>query len=148
MEKLHYSIKITAPVHTVWTTMLDDATYREWTSVFNLGSHYEGSWDLGSEIRFLGPDEDGSISGMIGKVIENRPDELVTVEYFGEISKGVERTGDEAQFFGAHESYSFSESGGVTTVEVDVDAEEEYTSMFNELWPPALARLKELAEAR
>lgn len=148
MEKLHFTVQIDAPVHTVWATMLDDATYREWTSAFNAGSHFVGSWDLGSEIRFQGPEEDGSVSGMIGKVIENRPDELVTVEYFGDISHGVERTGDGAQFFGAHESYSFTESGGVTTVTVDVDTEEEYASMFNELWPAALAKLKELTEAR
>ena len=148
MEKLHFTVQIDAPAHTVWTTMLDEETYREWTSVFDEGSHYEGSWDLGSDIRFLGPEEDGSISGMIGTIIENRPDELVTVEYTGEIMKGVERTGEEAQFFGAQESYSFAESGGVTTVEVEVDTAEEYTSMFDELWPTALARLKELAEAR
>ena len=148
MEKLHFTVQINAPVHTVWTTMLDDATYREWTSAFNVGSYYEGSWDLGSDIRFLGPEEDGSVSGMLGKVIENRPDERVTVEYSGDILHGVERSGAEAQFFGAHESYSFSESGGVTTVEVDVDTEEEYASMFSELWPAALAKLKELAEAR
>ncbi|TFD27432.1 SRPBCC family protein [Cryobacterium cryoconiti] len=148
MEKLHYTVRIEAPAHTVWTTMLDDDTYQEWASAFNEGSHYEGSWDLGSEIRFLGPDEDGAIGGMIGTVIENRPDELVTVEYFGDIMKGVERTGDEALFSGALESYSFSESDGVTTVEVAVDTEEEYVSMFDELWPVALATLKDLAEAR
>ena len=148
MEKLHFTVQIDAPAHAVWTTMLDDETYREWASAFNEGSHYEGSWDLGSEIRFLGPEEDGTISGMIGTVIENRPHELVTVEYSGDIMQGVERTGEEALFFGAQESYSFDESGGVTTVEVEVDTEEEYASMFDELWPAALARLKELAEAR
>jgi uncharacterized protein YndB with AHSA1/START domain len=148
MEKLHFTVQIEAPVHTVWTTMLNDDTYREWSSAFNEGSYFEGSWDLGSEIRFLGPEEDGSLSGMIGTVIENRPGELVTVEYFGDIMKGVERTGDEALFHGAQECYTFGESGGVTTVEVAIDTEEEYASMFDELWPAALARLKQLAEAR
>ncbi|MCU1549275.1 MAG: hypothetical protein JWO29_2226, partial [Arthrobacter sp.] len=31
MEKLSYSVKINAPVQDVWATMLNDATYREWT---------------------------------------------------------------------------------------------------------------------
>jgi len=148
MEKLSFAIEIHAPVHTVWETMLDEATYPDWTSTFNpSGSYFEGSWDLGSEIRFLGPEEDGSLSGMIAKVIEHRPDELVTLEYLGEVSSGVELIGDEAQFFGGLESYSFAESNGVTTVEVDVDTEDEFAAMFSEMWPLALARLKEMAEA-
>ena len=55
MEKLRYSVTIDAPVQDVWTTMLNDATYREWTSVFNSESSYEGDWNQGSEIRFSGP---------------------------------------------------------------------------------------------
>lgn len=140
MEKLHFAVEMDAPVHTVWQAMFGDATYREWTSAFHAGSYYEGSWDVGSEIRFLGPDDDGSLSGMIARVIENRTDALVTLEYLGEVLGGVEHTGDSTRFFGGHESYSFRESGGVTTVEVDVDSEQ--------MWPLALARLKEVAEAQ
>ncbi len=51
--------------------MLEDATYREWTSAFNeTGSYYEGDWNPGSEIRFLGPDDEGSLGGMIATVEE------------------------------------------------------------------------------
>jgi uncharacterized protein YndB with AHSA1/START domain len=148
MEKLHFTVQIDAPAHTVWTTMFDDATYRQWTSAFNEGgSYYEGSWDLGSEIRFFGPDEDGDLGGMVTKVVENRPDEVMTLEYLAEIVKGVEYTGDQARFDGGRESYSFSESDGVTTLAVALDSEEEITEMFTEMWPRALARLKALAEA-
>ena len=43
MEKLHFSISIKAPKEKVWDTMLNDVTYRQWTSVFNPpGSYYEG----------------------------------------------------------------------------------------------------------
>jgi uncharacterized protein YndB with AHSA1/START domain len=148
MEKLHFTTQINAPAHTVWTTMFDDATYRQWTSAFNeAGSSFEGSWDLGSEIRFLGPDEDGDPGGMIAEVVENRPDEVMTLEYLGEIIKGVEHTGEQDRFVGGRESYSFSESGGITTLAVDLDSEEEFTEMFTEMWPRALATLKALAEA-
>ncbi|HET9348156.1 MAG TPA: hypothetical protein VFO13_03345, partial [Arthrobacter sp.] len=76
---------INAPVQDVWTTMLNDATYREWTSVFNSDSYYEGDWSQGSEIRFLGPDGDGSLAGMIATVEENRPNELISLRYIGQI---------------------------------------------------------------
>ncbi|WCI08665.1 hypothetical protein PJ267_00225 [Arthrobacter sp. OVS8] len=55
MEKLRYSVTINAPVQDVWTTMLNDATYREWTSVFNSESSYEGDWNQGVRSVSSGP---------------------------------------------------------------------------------------------
>jgi uncharacterized protein YndB with AHSA1/START domain len=148
MKKLRFTAGINAPVHTVWTTMLDEASYREWTKAFMDGSYYEGSWEAGSEIRFFGPNEDGSVDGLVGRVIENRPDEFVCVEFLGQVAGGVvDTTSEEAkQIAGAQEAYSFSESGGATTLEVVLDSEEEYADVLNERWPKALARLKALAE--
>lgn len=150
MEKLRYSVRIKAPAEVVWTTMLDDASYREWTSVFNSGSYYEGSWDKGSEIRFLGPDDDGSLGGMIAAVEEVRPHEFISLRYTGQIVDGADDTTSDAakSFIGSHENYAFSESGGVTTVDVELDSEEDFVAEFNDAWPAALARLKDLAESR
>jgi uncharacterized protein YndB with AHSA1/START domain len=150
MEKLSYSVKINAPVQDVWAAMLDDATYREWTSTFDKGSYYEGDWNAGSEIRFLGPDEKGSLRGMIATVEENRPHEFISLRYIGQIVDGADdTTSDETKsFVGTHENYAFSESGGVTLVEVELDSENEFTAMFNEAWPVALAKLKEITELR
>jgi hypothetical protein len=33
-------------------------------------------------------------------------------------------------------------------VEVELDSEDEFTAMFNESWPVALAKLKEITETR
>lgn len=150
MEKLRYSVRIKAPAEVVWTTMLDDASYREWTSVFNSGSYYEGNWDKGSEIRFLGPDDDGSLGGMIATVEENMPHEFISLRYTGQIVDGADDTTSDAakSFIGSHENYAFSESGGVTTVDVELDSEEDFVAEFNDAWPAALARLKDLAESR
>jgi hypothetical protein len=150
MEKLQYSVKINAPGHDVWTTMLDDESYRGWTSVFNSSSYYEGGWDEGGEIRFLGSDDEGKPGGMIATVEENRPDEFLSLRYTGQIVDGADdTTSDEAKLFiGNHESYAFSEADGVTTVNVELDSEDEFVAEFNAAWPLALARLKELAESR
>ena len=59
MEKLHTSIVINAPREKVWNTMLDDASYREWTQLFHAGSYYKGVLAQGEKILFLGPDEEG-----------------------------------------------------------------------------------------
>ena len=151
MEKLKFEVDISAPAETVWATMLDDATYREWTSAFNeSGSYYEGDWNPGSEIRFLGPDEKGSLGGMIATVEESRPHEFISLRYLGQIVDGADdRTSDAAkQFIGAHENYAFTEAGGGTTVEVELDSEDEWADMLKEAWPVALGKLKDLAEAR
>jgi uncharacterized protein YndB with AHSA1/START domain len=149
MQKLRYSVTISAPVQDVWTTMLDDATYREWTSAFGESS-YEGDWNQGSEIRFLGPDGDGSVGGMIATVEENRPNERISLRYIGQVVNGEDDTTSEAAkaFMGAHEQYAFSESAGATTVDVELDSAEEFVAMFDDAWPLALKKLKEIVEAR
>ncbi|TFC91541.1 SRPBCC domain-containing protein [Cryobacterium sinapicolor] len=150
MDKLHFTIRVDAPVHTVWTTMLDESTYRDWTRTFHEGSHYVGSWAQGGLIRFLAPDQNGSHSGLVATVIENRRDEFISLEIRGEVSRGIDDTtsAHARRFAGAHEDYSFSESDGVTTLVVEVDTDEEFTAMFAADWPRALARLAELAEER
>lgn len=71
MQKLHYSIVINAPAAKVWTTMLDDKSYRQWTEAFSPGSYYKGDWNKGSKILFLAPGEKGE-SGMVSRIKENR----------------------------------------------------------------------------
>lgn len=149
MEKVQFSVRINAPVHTVWTTMLEDASYREWTRAFQDGSFFEGSWTVHSVIRFVAPDENGVLSGLVGRVVDKRTDEFVSVEYLGQVVAGIDDTDSELarSFAGMHENYSFHEEGGVTTVTVDQDSTPEMVAMLTTAWPRALAELKALAEA-
>jgi uncharacterized protein YndB with AHSA1/START domain len=148
MDKLRFTVDITAPVDHVWDSMLDPDTYREWTHSFHEGSHYTGGWNTGDEIRFLGPDDDGRMGGMIARVVENRPAEFVSLEYTGQIIDGVDdfTSAEAKELIGAHEDYSFSEHDGVTTVDIAVDSDEKFSEMFQEAWPVALAKLGEIAE--
>lgn len=149
MTKLHYSIHINAPKEKVWHTMLDQDTYREWTNVFSEGSRYEGSWEEGAKILFLGPDpETGKDGGMVSRIKESRLYEFVSIEHLGIMHDGVEDTESEEakKFAPAYENYAFTEADGGTEVSVDMDIDEEYADMFNEMWPKGLTKLKELAE--
>jgi uncharacterized protein YndB with AHSA1/START domain len=150
MEKLHFSIDINASRKTTWDTMLQDSTYREWTRVFNpKGSWYEGDWTQGSTIRFIGPDESGKHMGMVGRIKENRQHEYVSIEHLGIINDGKEdTTSDEVmRWRPAFENYTLTEKGGVTTVAIELDTQQEYKQMFEEMWPKALRELKRLAES-
>ncbi len=148
MKKLHFTIDINAPKEKVWNTMLDQETYKQWTDVFMEGSHYEGDWDEGSKIRFLAPDENGKMQGMVSRIKENQQYEFVSIEHLGLIQDGKEDTSSEEvkKWAGALENYTFEEKNGSTKVVVDVDTDEEYTEMFEGMWPEALQKLKKLAE--
>lgn len=155
MQKLHFTIQIQAPKEKVWDTMLQDATYREWTKPFNAGSRYEGSWDEGSEIKFVGSDENGhEYGGMYAKIKENKLHEFISIEHLGLIGLDgtINTTSDEVKkWTPAFENYTFKEIAdgefaGGTEVLVDVDSNDEYKEMFETMWPKALQALKALAE--
>ena len=149
MQKLHYSIIITAPVAKVWNTMIDDKTYRLWTEAFSPGSYYKGDWNKGSKILFLGPGEHGE-SGMLSRIKENRKHEFLSIEHLGMVQNGNEDTSSEEAkaWAGALENYTFAEKNGVTELLIDLTGNiaDEFAAMFNDMWPQALKKLKELSE--
>lgn len=149
MQKLHFSITINAPKEKVWNTMLEDKSYREWTSAFNPGSFFQGDWSKGSKMLFLGPDpETGEEGGMVSRIAENKPYEFISIEHLGIIKNGIEDTTSEEakKWTPAFENYTFEDVNGTTRLLIDTDSEESYAEMFNEMWPEALQKLKTLAE--
>lgn len=145
MEKLQFKILINAPREKVWKIMLDDETYRKWTEAFYPGSYAETDWQKGSKAKFLSPSGDG----MVSRIAENIPNEFLSIEHLGMITKGVEdTTSDEVKAWaGAMENYTLKEKDGGTEVIVDMDSDENYSKMFSETWRKALQKVKELSEA-
>jgi uncharacterized protein YndB with AHSA1/START domain len=147
MPKIHFSITIDAPQEKVWNTMLDPETYREWTSVFSPGSYYEGNWEQGSKIVFLGPDEHGNLGGMVSTIAENRPHEFISIQHLGVVADGVEDTTSAvAQKWAGFENYTFKDKGHQTELLVEMDMNEESKQYFEAAWPNALQKLKALTE--
>jgi uncharacterized protein YndB with AHSA1/START domain len=146
MTRLTFSTTIQAPRDVVWRTMLEDETYRAWTSAFHEGSYAVTDWQPGSKALFLGPDG----SGMVSRVAEHRPNEFLSLEHVGIVKEGVEDTESEEvrKWAGARESYTLTEERGTVTLRVDMDATEEHKTFFEEVWPRALAKLKDLSEQR
>lgn len=148
LNTLKFSVSISAPVEKVYHTMLGEEGYKLWTSVFNAGSHYVGSWEKGSTIRFLGSDSNGNSGGMVSRIQENIPNQFVSIEHIGIIEKGEEITsGPKVDgWAGAKENYSFSGEEGQTTVGVLLDSTPEWAGYFNDTYPKALEKLKEICE--
>lgn len=149
MEKLHFEISIAAPVATVYSTMIDEKHYAAWTALFNPTSHFKGSWAKGSKILFLGTDKQGKVGGMVSRIRENIPNQYISIEHYGIVQDGKEIiTGPEVEpWAGSLENYTFSEVKGKTLLTVELDSNAEFKSYFEETWPDALKKLKELCES-
>jgi len=149
MEKLHFEISIAAPVATVYSTMIDEKQYAAWTALFNPTSHFKGSWAKGSKILFLGTDKQGKVGGMVSRIKENIPNQYISIEHYGIVQEGKEIiTGPEVEpWAGSLENYTFSEVKGKTLLTVELDSNAEFKSYFEETWPDALKKLKEICES-
>ena len=141
---LHFEITINAPVEKVYSTMIDEKSYKEWTAAFNPTSTYKGSWDKNAKILFIGTDKDGVAGGMVSRIKENMPNKFISIEHLGfvkgdeEITSGAEVDG----WAGALENYTFKSVDGGTLLSIDMDSNEDFKSYFMETWPKALAILK------
>lgn len=148
MERLQFKIDINADKAKVYQTMIGKDTFKQWTAVFNPSSDFEGSWETGGKILFIGYNEDGKREGMVGIIEKNNPDEFVSIQYIGlvdgdkEITEGVEIE----NWAGMYENYSFTEENGVTILTVDIDMNDEMKEYFQSTYPQALNKLKEMCE--
>jgi hypothetical protein len=151
MQKLQFKKEINASAQKVYETMLglkDKATYEYWVATFNPTSTYEGSWDKGSKIRFVGTDENGKKAGMVSEIVENKPANFVSIRHYGFLDGDTEvTTGEQVEkWAGGHENYTFEENNGITTVIVEMDTIDEYLDYFNTTYPKAMDKLKEISE--
>jgi len=153
MKKIQFKVSINAPVIKVYDFMLgikSKSTYEQWTSLFNSTSTYEGSWDKGSKILFVGIDEKGEKGGMVSKIAENILNQFVSIQHYGLFKADKEITeGPEVEkWANGFENYTFEENNASdnTTVTVDLDITEDFLDYMNQTYPKALDKLKEICE--
>ncbi|MBK8586954.1 MAG: SRPBCC domain-containing protein [Bacteroidetes bacterium] len=156
MKKLQFKVSINAPVTKIYDLMLginNKSTYEQWTALFNPTSTYEGSWDKGSKILFVGVDDKGEKGGMVSRIVENIPNRFVSIQHYGLFKADKEITeGPEVEkWANGFENYTFEENNGSdsyrgTTVTVDLDTTEDFLDYMNQTYPKALDKLKELCE--
>lgn len=152
MIRLQYKVSINAAASKVYNLMLglnNISTYEQWTAMFNPTSTYEGNWNKGSKILFVGTDEKGEKGGMVSEIAENVVNQFVSIRHYGLLQANVEITeGPEVEkWANGFENYTFTENNGITRVVVDLDTTEDFLEYMNEAFPKALEKLKENCEA-
>lgn len=144
MKKLTLNISIEASAARVWQALWSDATYRQWTRVFQEGSYAVSDWKEGSKIQFLNTDGGGMYS-IITRLIVN---EHMVFKHLGEIKNFEEQPIDEKtkSWNGGLEAYTLKEENGNTLLNVEVEIPEDHVDYFNTTFPKALASIKEISE--
>ena len=152
MNKLQYTIKINAPVNKIYDLMLgisNKSTYEQWTAMFNPTSTYEGNWNKGSKMLFVGFDEKGNKGGMVSEIADNITNKYISIHHYGLVQANKEITfGPEVEkWANGFENYTFQENSGVTEIVVElVGLTENLNEYMNDSWPKALNKLKEVCE--
>ena len=149
MRKLNYKIEIKAPKDKVYQNLIGKETFKQWTSEFHPTSDFEGSWEKGEEIRFIGYAEDGKKEGMLALIEENMPNELISIRHYGVIDGENEIfEGPKVEAWApAYEIYTLSQEMEITYLAVEVDAADENMEYFDKTWPKALNKLKDISES-
>ena len=145
MENIKYEIHIKAPKQKVWETMIQPVTYKEWTNASWPGSFYAGKWKKDEKIKFMS--EDGS--GTLALIEELRPYDYISARHIAILlSGGKEDTESNMAkgWTGTLESYTFREEKGGTNMTVDIVTNPDWKKMFDDGFPNALQKLKEICE--
>lgn len=139
MEKIKFETTINATKEKVWDVLFGLKTYPEWTAAFAEGSQVETDWKKGSSAIF----GDGKGNGMLAIIYENIPNKYLSIKHIGEIKDGKETLHNWGESF---ENYTLNEKNGKTQLLIDMDIVKEWGEYFQETWPKALAKVKEIAE--
>ncbi|HYO21424.1 MAG TPA: SRPBCC domain-containing protein [Flavisolibacter sp.] len=144
MQTIKKEITVNAPKEAVWQVLLNDEFTRQWYEAFSPGSHAETDWRVGSKAVFT----DNTGCGLISRVVENKPGEVLAMEFEGAINNGVEDyDSDMAKAMkGGKEIYRLSEETGRTHLSIAADMDENYFEMMSAAWDKALEQLRALAE--
>jgi hypothetical protein len=146
MKTMKKSISIQASKEKVWDVLLNDKYTRIWYAEFSEGTHAETDWKEGSKVVF----SDNTKSGLIGTIITNKANEMLSVEYHGVLENGKEEYGNAGAeaMKGFIETYRLSEKSGSTHLSIECDMGEDYFESMSASWEKALQKIKALAETK
>jgi uncharacterized protein YndB with AHSA1/START domain len=145
MKRLEFTTDIAADKKKVWNTMLNPETYKQWVDVAWPGSYFEGLWAKGEQIRFISPGQGGTLA----ELKEQKPYETILAEQVAVINPdgSEDRESKIAKgWIGTTERYTFNEQNGKTNLVVEINTPPSWAEMFEDGWPKALAKLKEMCE--
>ena len=143
MQKMQFSIEIRSPKETVWKTLWEDKTFRDWGSIIDEGQYMVGELAEGNEVQFISSEGLG-VTSFIEKLIPNKY--LALRQVADTMDSGKEER--EKEWTGGTESYELIEKNNGTNLTVKIDVPPGQEETFKDRFPKALERVKILAEKK
>ena len=145
MPQLHYSIQIDQAPLTVHNVLVDKEAYATWTYSFSSASRFDGDWSEGSQMLFTFVGANQTQWGMVARVDKNQPGELIQLRYVDQWKNNPQTPHN---WNSALETYRFIpiSQGTKLSCTLEVDNNEACIAFFDQAWPAALQRLKDLCE--
>lgn len=142
MQEQKFTIEIHAPRERVWSTLWDDATFRQWANIIDEGTYMVGELVEGQEVQYISAANGYGVTSLVEKLVA--PEYLLLRHSADTQDTGKRERAKE--WTGGEESYRLAEQGGATTLTVAFDVPTELLDYFQVTYPKALAMVKTLAE--
>lgn len=140
---MQFSIEINATKESIWNTLWQDETLREWAGIIDPGTHMVGELKEGNQIQFISGNGYG-VTSLVEKLV---PGEFLLLRHSADTQDSGKRE-RENEWTGGEESYSLADKDGVTTLNASFDVPPEMEEYFQENYPKALERVKVLSEKK
>lgn len=147
MEKLKYEIKVHADPERVWETLISEESFATWSEPFSPDSQFSGEWGEGSKIRFTAHGKGGTVA----EIRKFEPYKLIDAVHVATIDKNgnEETTGPMTEhWIGTRETYHLEKLKDETKLTVEMETHPDFKPMFENSWPEALKKVRELSEKR
>ena len=141
MKQLEFKTYIKATPQKIWEILWNQESYKEWSSVMNEDSRYEGNFKEGTYIDLY----DANNNGMFNYVEKNIPNKEMTMQHKGWIYNGKR---EDQGWKDSRETYLLTEIENETELRIKVNSMHEFEDFFNSKYPKVLEKVKELAESK
>lgn len=142
MKPMQFTIRIQASRAKVWETLWQDDSFRSWAGLIDPGTYMVGNLKQGEEVQFISAENGYGVTSLVEKLDAG---EYLLLRHSEDTKEAGEQQREE-EWTGGEESYLLEEKDGVTTLNVAFDVPLELKEYFEENYPKALQRIKELAE--
>lgn len=139
---MQFSIEITANKETVWDTLWQDASFREWAGLIDPGTYMVGDLVEGGQVQFISAENGYGVTSLVEQIV---PGEYLLLLHSAD-TQGAGARERANEWTGGTESYKLTEENGITTLTATFDVPEEMEAYFSTAYPKALEKVKELAE--
>lgn len=143
MKEMRFLVEIGAPKETVWYTLWQDETFREWAGIIDPGTHMVGDLKEGNEVEFISANGYG-VTSLVDALV---PNEFLLLRHHADTQDSGKRERTQ-EWTGGKESYLLVEKDGATSLTVAFDVPLKMEEYFKVNYPKALERVKELAEKK